>query len=91
MSPGEQHLRSEVEGLQDLALVIEDPLAAERMLSALGVLERLWEMHLVDSKDRCLRCRAPGRRVLWRRRQPCDVRAVYNRYRLHVLANGGIL
>jgi hypothetical protein len=84
MSPSEQHLRGELAGLQDLALVVDDPRMAEQMLLVLGVVTAIWELHQVDAKRRCLLCRPSGRRVLWRQRQPCTVPAVFKKYRLDV-------
>jgi hypothetical protein len=77
MSPSEQHLRAELDGLEDLALVIEDPRMAEQLLRVVGVVTKVWALHQVNANDKCLRCREPGKRVL-RKRQQCAVREIYD-------------
>jgi hypothetical protein len=84
MSPAERHVRVDLNDLRDLALVVEDPGMAEQMLLLVGLVTKVWELHQLDSKIRCLRCRSPGSRVVWRRRQDCAVREIYDEFRLNI-------
>jgi hypothetical protein len=84
VSPDEEDGQGELAGLQDLALVVEDPRMAEQMMLVLGVVTAIWGLHQVDAKRRCLLCRPSGCRLLWRQHQPCTVHAVFKEYRLEL-------
>lgn len=68
--------------LQDLGLLIDDRDTAERLIRVVGSLAELYEVHAFDGRGRCSLCRPSGRRVLWRRRQPCSVRQALASYRV---------
>jgi hypothetical protein len=88
MKPAEGHGRAELAGLQDrmcdVALIIEDRDVAELVIRLTGVVVKLDALHALDQRKRCLLCRPAGRRMMFRRHQPCTVREVFQDLRLIV-------
>jgi hypothetical protein len=64
--------RGALDGLQDLALVVEDRDTAEQLLRILAAIEMLCQLHAPDEHGRCLRCRPTARRLA-RRLHNCTV------------------
>jgi hypothetical protein len=80
-------LRAELDGLQDLALIVDGRETAERLMRVVRALETLCEVHAADSRGRCLCCR-PARRF-WRRCHPCTVQDAFTVHGLGPLARPG--
>ena len=73
-----------MDGLHDLALVVEDRDTAETLLRLVGVLEALCRVHVADDRGRCRLCR-PSRRS-WRKAHRCTVHEAFTRQGLMPLA-----
>jgi hypothetical protein len=69
-----QRPRAALDGLQDLALVVEDRDTAEQLMRVLAAIETLCRLHAADERGNCLRCRPIARR-LPRRSRNCTVHA----------------
>jgi hypothetical protein len=74
VSAGAQRPRAALDGLQDLALVVEDRDTAEQLMRVLAALEMLCQLHAADEHGNCLRCRPTARRGP-RRSRNCTVHA----------------
>jgi hypothetical protein len=71
-------------------MVVEDRDVAERLIRAIRAIVAMRDLHDVDIESRCLVCRPSGRRVVWRRRQPCIVQEVFETCRLDVWVLRGV-
>jgi hypothetical protein len=81
-------LQVALDGLQDLALIVEDRETAERLIRVVGALAALCELHAADDRGRCPLCR-PARRIVRRRAHRCTVQEAFTVHGLGLLARGG--